>query len=218
MPPGAAVSRLRVVTTPADPADPPGFLALPPPTPEGDALFESDQAAHGYVMNLTRVWAQQPATKQGLMDLIGMAADGGGLTHRQRSVLVSACASAMGDAYCSLAWGGRLAEAAGADAAAGVLQGDDARLDPSEQALARWARQVARDPNATTLGEVDALRRAGFDDAQIFAVTCFVALRIAFSTVNDALGVHPDHELVERIPAEVARAVTFGRSVGEPPR
>jgi hypothetical protein len=38
-----------------------------------------------------------------------------------------------------------------------------------------------------------------------------VALRQAFSTVNDALGAQPDSELVDRVPAEVRQAVTFGR-------
>jgi uncharacterized peroxidase-related enzyme len=206
------------VTTPALPDDRIGFLAAPAPTPERQSLFDSDEQDLGYVMNLTRVWAHQPATKQGLMDLMGMASDGGALTQRQKGVLVSACASAMGDAYCSLAWGGRLAAEAGADVAAGVLVGDDAALEPSERALARWARQVARDPNGTTEADVDGLRAAGFDDAQVFAITCFVALRIAFSTVNDALGVPPDHELVERIPPAVSGAVTYGRAVGDPPR
>jgi len=53
--------------------------------------------------------------------------------------------------------------------------------------------------------------RAGYDDGQIFSVTLFVALRLAFSTVNDALGAPPDAELVGRAPASVRTAVTFGR-------
>ncbi len=36
--------------------------------------------------------------------------------------------------------------------------------------------------------DVQAPRDAGFSDAQIFTITVFVALRLAFSTVNDALG------------------------------
>ncbi len=119
----------------------------------------------------------------------------------------------MGDAYCSLAWGGKLAQEAGADVAASVLLGDDEALDPVERALARWARQVARDPNATTAADVQALRDVGFDDDQVLAVTVFVALRLAFSGVNDALGALPDRELVDRLPDAVRSAVTFGRPV-----
>ena len=83
----------------------------------------------------------------------------------------------------------------------------------AERALARWARQLARDPNSTTAADVQALRAAGFDDAQIFAITVFVALRIAFSTVNDALGAAPDRQLGVEVPAEVRDAVTFGRPI-----
>jgi hypothetical protein len=42
----------------------------------------------------------------------------------------------------------------------------------------------------------------------------FVALRIAFATVNDALGARPDRTLSERAPEAVRAAVTFGRPVG----
>ena len=70
---------------------------------------------------------------------------------------------------------------------------------------------MARDPNSTTGAHVAELRAAGFDDRQIFAVTVFVALRLAFSTVNDTLGAAPDAELADRVPPRVRSAVTFGR-------
>ena len=78
-------------------------------------------------------------------------------------------------------------------------------------ALADWARKVVRDPNAITDDDLGALRRAGFDDAQIFAITTFVSLRSAFATVNDALGAVPDRELFDALPEPVRAAVTFGR-------
>lgn len=188
------------------------FLAVPPTSAEVQALYDDDLADDGYVMNLSRVWAYQPGTQRGLLELMGQATEAGALSFRQRAILVAACASAMGDSYCSLAWGGRLAGEAGDDVAASVLRGEDDGLEESERALARWARQVSRDPNGTTMADVEGLRAAGLDDAQIFAVTCFVALRIAFSTVNDALGARPDRELVDKAPRPVREAVAFGRA------
>jgi hypothetical protein len=70
---------------------------------------------------------------------------------------------------------------------------------------------VARDPNATEARDVQPLRDAGYDDAQIFAITVFVALRLAFAIVNDALGARPDAELLATVPASVRDAVTYGR-------
>ena len=192
-----------------------GFLGTAAPSPEVQRMYDADVEGYGYVMNLSRVWAHLPGAQDGLSDLMAQAAGAASLSFRQRAILVTACASALGDSYCSLAWGKRLAvdAGAGAEVAARVLRGDDRGLDPAEAALARWARQVARDPNATTAADVQALRDEGFDDARIFAVTTFVALRIAFSTVNDALGAGPDRELGEAVPAAVLDAVTFGRPV-----
>jgi hypothetical protein len=73
---------------------------------------------------------------------------------------------------------------------------------------------VATDPNAIEAGDVQDLRDAGFDETQIFAITTFVALRLAFSTVNDALGAAPDSELGRSMPGQVLSAVTFGRPLG----
>ena len=61
--------------------------------------------------------------------------------------------------------------------------------------------------------DVEPLRAVGYDDAQILAVTAFVALRLAFSTVNDALGVRPDQQLRSAAPGPVLDAVTFGRPI-----
>jgi hypothetical protein len=46
---------------------------------------------------------------------------------------------------------------------------------------------------------------------EIFEATVFIAYRLAFATVNDALGAVPDQELIARVPPRVREAVTFGR-------
>lgn len=188
-----------------------GFLAAPPQTPEVERLFEEDIAEDGYVMNLTRLWAYQPETINGLFALQRQVNAGNALSVRQRYVLVTAFAGAFGDTYCALAWAERLAGDTDAETAAAVLRGTDEGLSDSERALARWARAIARDPSATTPADVQALRDVGFTDAQIFAMTTFVALRLAFSTVNDALGAMPDAQLRDRVPPAVLAAVPPGR-------
>lgn len=193
------------------------FLADAEPDDAARRLFEDDVRELGFVMNASRMWAYQPRTMSGLFDLMGEATEAGGLSFRQRAILVTACASMLGDSYCSLAWGGKLAARADTQTAVGVVSGDDTDLTGPERALAAWARKVTVDPNATTATDVDALRGAGFDDGQIFAVTVFVALRVAFSTVNDALGARPDRALVDALPARLVDAVTFGRPVTDQP-
>ncbi len=176
-------------------------------------LFDDDQKYMGWVMNVSRLWAWQPESAQALFALMGSASEQ--FSMRQRGLLVAACASTLGDSYCSLAWGGKLAKEADAATAAGVLTGSDEGLTDAERAMARWARAVVRDPNAITQADVDEVRAAGFSDADVFAMTVFVALRLAFSTVNDALGSQPDPELRGFSPPEVIAAVDFGRPIGE---
>jgi uncharacterized peroxidase-related enzyme len=187
------------------------FLEEPPVSAEVQALFDEDLADHGYVWNVSRLWAHQPDTVNRLFELMSQAFRPSGLSFRQRGILVTAAASTLGDSYCSLAWGGKLGQAADAALAAGVLNGSDTGLTHQEHAIAAWARKVARDPNETTPADVQALRDAGLGDEQIFAITAFVALRLAFSTINDALGAQPDAQLAESLPQEVRDAVTYGR-------
>lgn len=189
-----------------------GFLEQPPISPQAQALYDEDINESGYVWNVSRLWAYQPDTVEHLFELMSQAFKPSGLEFRQRGILVTAAASTLGDSYCSLAWGGKLSGTSDPNLAAAVLDGTDTGLTDQERAMASWARKVVKDPNATTPVDVQHLRDAGLTDSQIFAITAFVALRLAFSTINDALGAHPDAQLVESLPAEVTQAVTYGRS------
>jgi alkylhydroperoxidase family enzyme len=188
------------------------FLQIPGASAAATRLYESDLDSDGYVMNVTRLWAWRPEVGEAFSELRGLLTRGSSLSDRELAVIVSATASTLGDAYCSLAWGETLAAASDASTPAGVLQGTEpGTLTKREAALARWARKVVGDPNGTTPKDVETLRRAGLSEREIFEATAFAAFRIAFSTVNDALGAQPDHQLTETAPREVRDAVTYGR-------
>ena len=193
---------------------PTGFLSAPRHTPEAQRLYDEDLKGVGYVTNVSRLWAHLPAALDGLSDLMGETTRVGSLSFAQRAVLVTAAASALGDSYCAMAWGKKLAEATSPDVAAAVIRGGAEGLDSTERALAHWARLMTRDPNAISADDVQALRDVGFEDSQIFAITAFVALRLAFSIVNDALGAVPDLELSTAAAEPVRAAVGFGRLRG----
>jgi len=187
------------------------FLDQPESGEGAQRMFDDDEKYMGWVMNVSRLWAWQPESQRALFDLLDSVSDG--FSMRQRALLVAACASTFGDSYCSMAWGGKLAKESDTETAVEVLTGSDNGLTTAEQVMTRWARAVAGDPNATTQADVDELRSVGFSDADIFAMTAFVGLRIAFSTVNDALGAQPDAELRGFSPPEVIAAVDFGRPI-----
>ena len=120
---------------------------------------------------------------------------------RQRGILVSACASTLGDSYCSLAWGSKLAGEAGADARRRRAAGRRRRARRRRAGAGRdGPGRSPAIPTRRTAADVQALRDAGFDDRADLRHHRFVALRIAFSTVNDALGRPP------RPPADRRRA------------
>jgi uncharacterized peroxidase-related enzyme len=189
------------------------FLDPPPKSEAADRLFAEALSGDGYVANYLRVWAWRPDVFASYVDARSGLVEGSALTERDLAVLVTATASQRGDSYCSLAWGMRLARLSDAETAADVISGGSPNaLSEREAALAAWARQVVRDPNATTPSEIAALRAAGLDDRAIFDATVFIALRLAFSTVNDALGAAPDRELVDKVPEPVRDAVRYGRT------
>jgi uncharacterized peroxidase-related enzyme len=183
-----------------------------PATAEAAAFLDAERAANGYVMNLERAWAWRPDVAQSFMALRKQLIAGSALTSREVALLVCRTARTLGDSYCALAWGRRLADLAGAQFAAAALHGGQASdMTQRERALGRWAERVVRDPNGCRAEHVDELRAAGLSDKEILEATVHVAFRLAFSTVNDALGARPDRELVAEAPHEVAVAVDYGR-------
>lgn len=184
-----------------------GHLTAADPSADADALVHDEEQRIGFVMNATRLWSHLPTAKLALFELMEVAADAAQLTYRQRGVLVTAAAAGLGDPYCALAWGTRLADHAGADVATNIVDGQLEQLATSDRVLARWARRVVSEPTTTTTADVAPLRGAGFTDRQIFAITVYVALRVSFSTVNNSLGAQPDAVLVERAPASLRSSI-----------
>jgi len=188
------------------------FVPMPQETPAITAMYENNAKGQGFVMNFARAWAWRPDVFEGFFALRAQLAAQSTLSKREQAVMVVAMASTLGDAYCSLAWGKTLAQETSAQAAAAVVKGTaDTLLTARDRALAEWTRKITQDPNSTTQADVDRLRAAGFAEKEIFEATVFVAFRLAFSTVNDALGITPDEKLVATVPAPVREAVDYGR-------
>lgn len=194
-------------------------ISPPPESEDVKRVYEATVASQGFLMNLVKAWAWRPDVYEGFAALRTQLMTGSALDKRDFAVLVSATASTLGDAYCSLAWGTILARQAEPSVAAAVLGGRETpAMRPRDLALARWARKVATDANSTSAEDVEDLRRAGLSERDILEATVFVAFRIAFSTVNDAIGAQPDWQFVEAAPKEVADAVTFGRAPTSKPQ
>ena len=187
------------------------FLDHPPTSDSVDVAFADDLQNEGYVMNLTRLWCWRPEVADAYGDVRAKLLDDCELTDADVALLVAATAAARSDSYCSLSWGRRLAKHVGPEAAASVVAGGLDGLDERARALTIWARQVVVDPNATSSADVQSLRDVGLSDRAIFEATAHIAFRLAFSTVNDALGAAPDAQVAQAAPEALREAVTFGR-------
>jgi len=195
------------------------FLSEPPETEHVRRLYEEERADDGYIWNVTRLWSWRPETYDGFAALRSELMNESKLTDRDWAVMVTATASTLRDSYCSLAWASKLAALSDPETAAAVIDGADnpGGLSERETALAAWARQVVRDPNGTRPTDIERLREAGLTDREIFEATTFIALRLAFSTVNDALGAAPDLQLANATPEQVRNAVNYGRATAPEP-
>jgi len=192
------------------------FIATPIDSEATEQVYQSSKDSQGFVMNLTKAWAWRPDVFDGFAGLRSQLTGKSTFSKKELAVMVCSAAAELGDSYCSLAWGKTLANESAPETAAAVIQGSDvADIAARERALAAWARKVARDPNTTTQVDVEALRKVGLSDREILEATVFIAFRIAFSTVNDALGVNPDSQLAESVPNAVRESVTFGRAVAD---
>ncbi len=175
-------------------------------TDESRTLAAQDLADLGFVTNVTKLWAHDPTASEELFTLIRSTARAAGLSIAERGVATIVGAALAGDSYCPLAWGHKLAEHTTPEIAASVLLGSDQLLDERSRAVAAWARKVARGPRSVTTADVEELLRVGFDSAQILRLTLFIALRVAFSTVNGALGARAEQEYVDLVDPAVRDA------------
>jgi uncharacterized peroxidase-related enzyme len=195
------------------------FLAAPPEDRAVQALYDEARSQDGYVANYIKVWAWRPEVRTAYDETRQLVASQTSLSAREIAVLNSTTASRLGDSYCAIAWGSRLAELTDATTAAALLRRDETpELSERERALVSWASAVVEHPSNTTQTDVDALRAAGLSDRDVVDATLLVAFRLAFGTVNDALGARPDRQLAEAAPQAVLSSVTYGRAVDEVPR
>jgi uncharacterized peroxidase-related enzyme len=194
------------------------FLGDAPPGAAVEAALDKDRRADGFVNNFTRLWCWRPDLHVAFTELRARVADGSSLTDRDRAVIVTATVAERNDSYCSLAWGARLAALSDDATAAKVIAAEPApALSAREAALADWSRRLVQDPNSTTQSDVERLREVGLTDKEIFEATALVAFRLAFSTINDALGAAPDKQLADEAPVPVRAAVTYGRAPASAP-
>ncbi len=98
--------------------------------------------------------------------------------------------------------------------AAGDYRG--AGLSPADAAIAAFAAAVVTRSDELTQSDIDALRRHGLEDAEIFDVILAATARVFWSRTCDAIDFEPSARWVERTRALFGEDVFVALTVGRP--
>ncbi len=180
-------------------------LGVAQETVEASKMALEDVEALGFVTNATKAWMHEPAAFELLFAAIGISACEAGLSIAERGAAIIAAALVAGDTYCPLAWGEKLGQATTPELSASVLLGTDDLLDERSRVIVEWSRTVAAG-ELTTAAHIDRLRDVGFTKAEIVHLTQFIALRVAFTRINGALGAFPEQGYVNLVDDVVREA------------
>jgi uncharacterized peroxidase-related enzyme len=147
--------------------------------------LEAVQKQLGSVPNLFRLVANSPAALEGYLGMSGALAKGS-LPAQTRERIALAVAQINDCGYCLSAhsfMGKHLAKLSEAEIAANRQGGS---LDPKADAAVRFAATVVRERGHLTDADVQAVRTAGYDDAQIVEIVQHVALNTWTNYLNSA--------------------------------
>ena len=160
-------------------------------------LLEAVNKQLGFVPNLFRVVANSPAALEGYLGMSGALAKGK-LPAQTRERVALAVAQINGCNYCLSAhseMGKSFAKLSEAEIAANRHGGS---LDPKADAAVRFAAKVARERGHVSDADVQAVRMAGYDDAQIVEIVQHVALNTWTNYINEVAQTDIDFPVVAR--------------------
>jgi uncharacterized peroxidase-related enzyme len=160
-------------------------------------LLAAVKASLGSVPNLFRLTANSPAALEGYLALNGALGKGAlDASTRERIALAVAELNACG--YCLAAHsylGKNVAKLSDGEIAANRAGGStDARADVA----VRFAAEIVRQRGAVSEGAVDAVRRAGYTDAEIVEIVAHVALNTLTNYINEVFKTAIDFPVVSR--------------------
>lgn len=149
----------------------------------------------GIVPNLFRVIANSPAALEGYLGLNGALAKGQ-LDARTRERIAIAVAELNGCDYCLSAHSYLGKHVAKLDDAELAANRDGGSPDPVSAAALRFATKVARERGHVSDQDVQAVKAAGFTDAQVIEIVVHVALNTLTNYVNEVAKTEIDFPVV----------------------
>jgi uncharacterized peroxidase-related enzyme len=190
------------------------FIDTVPPAEARDAvqrMYLRQQSAWGYVPNYAKVFCHRPEVMARWAQLIAEIKRP--MAKRQFELVTFVAAHELRHSACTLAHGKKLREFFSDAQILAIAEGRlGGVLGEAEQAVVRFARQIAGDAASVSAAQVEALKQHGYGDAEIFDIAAAAAGRAFFTKLLDALGVLPDSAFLGGDEA-FRQTLTVGRAV-----
>jgi uncharacterized peroxidase-related enzyme len=158
-------------------------------------IFAALQKGLGLVPNMARVMANSPAVLAGYAQFSG-ALGSGKLSGKIREQIALLTAETNSCNYC-LSAHSALGKLAGLNQAQIDAARDSQSADPHTAAALKFAKAVLDSRGGITTGDFNAVKAAGFSDAEIAEIVGAVAINLFTNTFNRAFDVDVDFPLVE---------------------
>lgn len=159
-------------------------------------LLEAVKKTLGSVPNLFRLISNSPAALQGHLGMFG-ALSKGALPAPTRERIALAVAELNGCNYCLSAHTYLGKNLAKLDDTEITANRNGASNDPKADAAVKFAAKLVRERGHVSEADVNAVKQAGHDDAQVFEIILHVALNTFTNYVNSALQTEIDFPVVQ---------------------
>ncbi|MFM9938174.1 MAG: carboxymuconolactone decarboxylase family protein [Hyphomicrobiaceae bacterium] len=158
-------------------------------------LLQAVKTQLGSVPNLFRVVGNSPAALEGYLGLNG-ALGKGKLDGKTRERIALAVAEINGCGYCLAAHSYLAKNLAKLDEAEIAANRGGGSNDPKADAAVAFAAKIVRERGHVATADLEAVRAAGYGDAEIIEIVLHVALNTLTNYVNEVAGTDIDFPVV----------------------
>jgi uncharacterized peroxidase-related enzyme len=172
--------------------------------------YQEEKSSRGYLPNYVQTFSLRPEVFDAWGSLIATIKRNMDL--RRYELVTLAAAQALQSSYCSLAHGKILLDKFLDENALLDLVIEPAGNDV-DRAVMDLAAKIAVDAPSVTEADIEALRRVGLSDQEIFDVILAAAARAFFTKVLDGTGTTPDREYRNLLGSGLVEALAVGRPI-----
>jgi len=165
-------------------------------------IYAAQKAQLGFVMSAAQCLTSRDDLLPAYTDFVNAMRGGFTLSPRDWRIITLIAAREVRSTYCSMVYGKQLIADLGSKEMVLAVQRDfrSAGLPPRDVAMLIYAEKVARDASQVAPADVDALRTAGFTDANISDIALCAAFRCFIGRFFDAVGAGPEAAFLDDDP------------------